>query len=446
MKGPALPPLLFFVRIPTLLAIFWRRYVSRRTIAGVSCKEPRSFLIYRLDSLSDGVLTTPFFRALKSADPKSRCTVVVQASYKSLLAANPYIDEVLALPHVKPAWLPQRLRRLLAAVLFYWTNLRNRHFDFAVSPRWDVDEHLATFLCALTDAASRVGYSEKASEAKQRMNRGFDSAFDVCLAPGPVQHETLRNLAVAEALSASICDAGVELYVTQRDRRHAARLLGATPGSAKLVAIGIGANSSGRRWPLERYADVLRRLGRGSRICPVIVCSGSEFGDAVALGNLLLEWPIIVCGAQLRRVAAVLERCELFIGNDNGCADMAAAMGCKVVVISRHPRNGDRNHFNSPLRFAPQGKRVRVLQSASGLDDCMEACCSPEPHCIKQVSVEEVVEAAREMLSDRAATTKPATDAAARGKALHPLLESHSLEAVLRALDALQPDVPGPFA
>ena len=439
-----LPPLFFSVRLPTLLAILWRKYISRPTISGVSCKEPRSFIIYRLDSLGDVVLTTPLFRALKAADPKSRCTVVVQGSYKSLLTTNPHIDEVLALPNIKPAWLPHRLRRLLAAVVFYWTHLRHRHFDFAISSRWDVDEHLATFLCVLTDAASRVGYSEKCSPVKERMNRGFACAFDICLPPGPVRHERLRNLAVAEALGATAQDARVKLHVTERDRRHASQLLAKAPLSAKLVAIGIGAASPGRRWPLERYAEAVRLLEREHRICPVVVCSGAEFGEAVTLANLLPQWPIIVSGARLRDVAAVLERCELFIGNDSGAAHMAAAMGCKVVVISRHPRNGGANHFNSPVRFAPRGRQVRVLQPERGLDECRDACHSPKPHCIRQISAEEVAEAAGKLLCDVQVLMEPANDAAT-DTAPHPLLQAHSVDAILRAINDLNCEAPRPL-
>ena len=40
-------------------------------------------------------------------------------------------------------------------------------FDWAVCPRWDTDEHLATFLCLLTNASRRVGYSRKISVRPQ---------------------------------------------------------------------------------------------------------------------------------------------------------------------------------------------------------------------------------------------------------------------------------------
>jgi hypothetical protein len=94
----------------------------------------------------------------------------------------------------------------------------------------------------------------------------------------------------------------------------------------------------------------------------------------------------------------VLERCDLFIGNDSGSAHLAGAMNCNVIVISRHPSGGDPNHANSPIRFAPYCDRVRVLQPAAGLDACKTECLSSEPHCIKAMSVDQVVAAAGEML------------------------------------------------
>ncbi len=449
-----LPSLFFSVRLPTLLAMFWRSHIAcgprtaKRQNAGpprtpqtrpVERKLPLSFIIFRLDSLGDVVMTTPLFRELKRAHPESHCTVVVQGAYKSLLVTNPQIDEVLTLPRIEPAWLPQGAKRLLSAALFYWTRLRKRSFDYAISPRWDVDEHLATWLCLLTNAAARVSYSEKTTPAKQRINCGFDGAFDLCLAPGPVQHETLRNVAIAEALGGRAAEARPEVRLTERDRRSAARLLANVSDSARLVAIGIGARSPGRRWPLERYAAAANLLARQQPIQTVILCSPGERAEAQRLARALDSAPISVIGAPLREVCAVLERCDLFLGNDSGCAHLAAAMNCRTIVISRHPRDGDPNHFNSPLRFAPRCVQSRVLQPASGLGGCKAACVVVEPHCITGVSVEEVVTAAHEMLREKPTiAAAPVTWPRFEKASLH-LIHSHSAEAVRRAVEVLRP-------
>jgi heptosyltransferase-2 len=433
-----LPPLFFSVRLPTLLAILWRTYFQRDSVVGMSHKGPLSIVIFRLDSLGDVVLTTPLFRELKKAYPKSRCTVVVQEAYRPLLVTNPLIDEVLSLPDIKPPWLPLGAKRLLSAVLLYRTRLRARHFDFAICPRWDVDEHLATFLCVLTNASNRVGYSEKASLAKQRINRGFDTAFSNCVPPGAARHEVLRNLAIVEALGGTVSDDTLEIRLTERDRRKASKLLAQVAPSSTLIAIGIGARSSGRRWPFERYAQTLRQLAGEHPVQAVIVCSAAERGDAVQLANALPGDVIIVSGAPIREVGAVLQRCDLFIGNDSGCAHLAAAVNCKAIVISRHPRDGDANHFNSPLRFAPHGSCVRVLQPATGRDGCKAACSRMGPHCITSVAVDPVVAAARKMLRELRPTNLPLPTRPWPDKVLRHLMHSHSVDAVQRAVEALR--------
>ena len=144
-------------------------------------------------------------------------------------------------------------------------------------------------------------------------------------------------------------------------------------------------------------------IGPRVRVQPVILCSAGERTQAQKLAGLLAGEAIIVGGVPLREVCAVLERCHLFIGNDSGSAHLAAAMECQTIVISRHPRNGDANHSNSPLRFAPYCRAVRVLQPATGLDACTDACNVPDPHCITAVSVDEVVAAAHRMLGGEAA-------------------------------------------
>jgi heptosyltransferase-2 len=368
-----LPPLFFSVRLPTLLAMYWRRYVRRTPAGSDSNRKPIPYIVFRLDALGDVVLTTPLFRALKSAHPESRLTVVVQPYIKPLLVTNPYIDEILVLPKIKPQWLPMRLRRLLAAATFYWTQLRGKRFEFAISPRWDVDEHLATFLCALVNANHRVGYTCSTTAAKRRINRGFDGVYDICLAPGPVRHEVLRNLSVSGCMGGTPCDDRLDVHITERDRSRAARRLAKIKPATTLIAIGIGAQSAGRRWPLARYAETVNQIGETRKVQPLIICSAAELGEALKLGELLRVAPVLVSGAMLREACAVLERCDLFIGNDSGCAHLAAAVGCSAIVISRHPRNGDPDHCNSPVRFAPRGPQVQVLQPAKGRDGCGDA-------------------------------------------------------------------------
>ena len=400
MRRPLLPPLLFSVRLPTLLVCYWRKHRGWQASLSVNTRDRRHFIVFRLDGLGDVLLTSPLFRELKRAYPGSRMTVVVQKHLRSLLATNPYVDDILPVPDLSHMWLPARCRNLLAALLLYARSLRGRSFDVAINPRWDTDEHLATLMCALTNAREYVGYSENVAPVKQRLNRGFDRAYTLLLPAGPVQHEVLRSLAVAEALGCRIEDRRVEVRLTQLDRQAASRGHASGAAGSKLVALGIGAASPSRCWPLERYAAVVKQLEQQYDVRPVIVCSHGERHQAQRLADSLGAGATVLGGAPLREVCALLERCDLFLGNDSGPAHLSAAMNCKTLVISRHPLNGDPNHPNSPVRFAPYSPRARVLQPLEGMDKCGTCCVSRRPHCITGVSVEEVVSRASQMLAE----------------------------------------------
>ena len=229
----------------------------------------------------------------------------------------------VTLPKIESRWLPQRAKRLVAAGVLYWTRLRSRHFDFAISPRWDADEHLATFLCVLTTAARRVGYSSDTSAAKRCMNAGFDAAFDICLPRGPCVTKCRRNLAVARSVGANTDDDRLEIRITDRDRRKAANLLAVSP-PAQAIALGIGAHSPGRRWPLAHDAKAMNRLGSSTPYgrqlfapawnsetrCNSIRCSRGQPSSsaAPAYARYARCWSVAICLSEMTVGARTLPR------------------------------------------------------------------------------------------------------------------------------------------
>lgn len=387
-----------FVMLPTWLAILWRKYFAKQTTPARQFEAPRSILVVRLDQLGDMVLTTPLFRELKRLYPGARTTLVAPKQYKAIFTTNRNIDEILSPEDISLQRMPLRARRLISAVLFCGSKLRHRQFDLAVSPRWDVDENHATLLCVMANARRRTGHSSLVSPAKQKLNRWFDAAFDFVVPPGPLRHELDSNLAIVEALGGKIASRRPEICLTANDRAFAVELLKYHDERRMLVAVGIGGRAASRQWPLERYADVITELNQLRPVQPVIVCSEDEDAEASALSVMLPLPPYIVSGLPLRTVCGVLERCQLYLGNDTGTAHLAAAMRCRTVVVSRHPMNGDPGHANSPLRFAPRGAETRILQPATGAGSCTSFCQSSAPHCILSISADQAVAAAMELL------------------------------------------------
>ena len=100
------------------------------------------------------------------------------------------------------------------------------------------------------------------------------------------------------------------------------------------------ASAVSKRWPLENFREVEKRLG-----IPVQWCAGpdEELGQAVRKENLY-------------DLACWLSTARLYIGNDSGIAHLAAAVGTPVLSIFLS---------SDPEIWAPRGRAVAVLRHPS---------------------------------------------------------------------------------
>jgi ADP-heptose:LPS heptosyltransferase len=162
-------------------------------------------------------------------------------------------------------------------------------------------------------------------------------------------------------------------------------------GDRPWVAIGPGSKMPAKRWPLERFQQIVSSLIDEFDIWPVVF-GGQE--DKLLGDQLLDQWKrgYNAAGALgLRPAAAALKRCALFLGNDTGTMHMAAAVGvpCVAVFSSRE----------RPGMWFPHGEGHRVFRSEIECEGCgLVECIERENECLKRISTGEVLEACRETL------------------------------------------------
>ena len=80
---------------------------------------------------------------------------------------------------------------------------------------------------------------------------------------------------------------------------------------------------------------------------------------------------------------------------------MAAAVGVPVVELSCHPKSGSPYSANSPRRFRPWGEDHIVIQPEAFHGGCEEECIASQPHCILGIDVEQVKQAAVQLLNNK---------------------------------------------
>lgn len=172
-------------------------------------------------------------------------------------------------------------------------------------------------------------------------------------------HEVERNL---ELIGGGPWEAP-RMYPGEAERARAAELLAQLGTDASPpVALAPGSIWATKRWPAEKWAELLASLTRAGRA--TVLLGGPD--DAELCGQILHQagldqLPDARClnlagQTSLRESAAVLEGCAALVSNDSAPMHLGVAAGIPVVAVycSTVPAFG----------FAPRGPRDVVLEVA----------------------------------------------------------------------------------
>jgi ADP-heptose:LPS heptosyltransferase len=356
-------------------------------------EEVRSILVVRLDHIGDTVLTTPLLRELRHGVPRAEITLVVPPVAKELFEACPHVDEVLSydprmtgqFPLVRRHW-----RALVLAARYLW----RKRIELALMPRFSRDRYHALFVSYFSGAAQRVAYEQSRNDAGARADFHHLTTRGLAGREG-TRHEVLRNMEFLERLGLEPVDRGLELWTREEDldrltEEFTFRGIPLEP----FVAVAPGAGERRKMWPVENYCALVPLLVNRLGVPILVVGDSTEWPLGEQVSAVDRNRVFNVCGAlTLRSLAVLLDRCDLFVGNDSGPKHIAAARGVPIVEISLHPENGPANHAKSPERFGPWGVSHRVCRPQVPVPPCKETCAALEAHCIRSVSVADVMSA-----------------------------------------------------
>jgi len=156
-----------------------------------------------------------------------------------------------------------------------------------------------------------------------------------------------------EALAIYVEEPRPKVHPSEEDREAASRFL-KMMGREPIVAIHPGSGGEKKNWPVENFAAVARWVA-DELAAQLLIVEGEADERVVKKLAKLLEPRTVTraTGLKLVELAAVLERCALFLGNDSGVTHLAAAVGIPVVAAFGSA---------SPTIWEPRGERVRVVR------------------------------------------------------------------------------------
>jgi len=162
----------------------------------------------------------------------------------------------------------------------------------------------------------------------------------------------------------------------------------------RLIALGVWSNMPAKRWPIERYAEVIRQLlSEQSDLIPVILGGREE----QAYGHeLVKQWGkgLVAAGYfSIGESASLLAHSQLYIGNDTGTMHLAAAVGIPCVAIF--------SARDQPGKWHPTGANTHiVLRKNVPCAGCLlRECHVQQLRCLKDIAVSDVIEAVHKIFA-----------------------------------------------
>jgi len=352
----------------------------------------RRVLAVRLDALGDVVMTGPALRALQAGCPGRTVTLLTSPAGAEAAALLPGIADVIV---YEAPWMKSTPPRRDAAVDHdIVRRLAGGGFDAAaIFTVYSQNPLPAALLCYLAGIPRRLAHCRE---------NPYQLLTEWVLDPEPgggVRHEVRRQLDLVSQVGCGIPDERLALDVPPGAAARVADLLeeiGVDRG-ARWVALHPGGSAPSRRYPPERFAEVVRGLATAG---VQVVFTGTE--DESTLIALIQRKAGVSTRSLSGRLdvgglAAFLRAAPLLVSNNTGPVHIAAAVGTPVV---------DLYALTNP-QHTPWAVPNRVLFHDVPCRFCYKSVC-PLGHqdCLRRVEPAAVVAATLDLLGAEAGSVE----------------------------------------
>ena len=342
----------------TIRGILFYPLLLLRKTAKLTQHEIKSILFLRHDRIGDMVLSTAVLKSLKRDYPEAKITVLASERTFEILKHNPDVDEIL----------------IYKGILWFIREIRSREYDLVIDPFLTYELKQA-FMTYLAGGKYRIGFEDAGREIFFNL-RGP--------ATSPPKRMVDHLLDLTERLGGRKEGCEPEIFLSDTEIQWANEALAEKGICANELTIAIhpGAHYPSQMWLVERFGEVAKQLDK-SEAKVILLGSSDEYG--------LLEEVKESAGANIqiffcdniRKLIALLSRCDLLVCNNSGPLHIASALNIPTVSTI--------GPTVTPL-WLPYGELNVVINKSLSCSPCNRAVCK-DHECMESIGVDEVFEA-----------------------------------------------------
>ena len=289
-------------------------------------------------SIGDAIISTGILNHLMEEYPEAEFTVAVGPAAVDLFKACPRIVRVI--PMIKQTWNRHWLE--------LWRQTNETYWDVIVDLRGSI-------IGWILNAKHRVVFKKP--------------------------DKSLSKAAQLAAMLDLPTPPPTKLWVSEETRANAKALL---PKNKTVVVLAPKTNSKAKDWPIERFVELAKRIGREDIIFTILASAAQQQSMQPLLRTMPAHQVLDLSGrTDLPTAYAIIEQAKLFVGNDSGLLHMAAA--AKTPSVGIYGPSNDKT-------YAPQSENLRIITATefkAGEDE------RHDKDYIGMITVDQVEEAVR---------------------------------------------------
>jgi ADP-heptose:LPS heptosyltransferase len=208
------------------------------------------------------------------------------------------------------------------------------------------------------------------------------------------QYAALRKMKALHPLGVESTDPQLDFFIPPEADLFAGRFFKENQLNDNKLIVSISPTSrrNFNRWSLERYAQLSDWLISKFNAQVILVWGPDERCVVEEVSNRMKEKPVISEETQsLFELGAILRKCDLHVGNDNGTKHIAVAIGKPTITIYGP---------HDPVSWTyPDSSRHKYLKADVDCPDCdrtKHKCLKLT--CLDKITVEDVQEAFLQLL------------------------------------------------
>jgi ADP-heptose:LPS heptosyltransferase len=331
---------------------------------------PKKILIIKLLALGDILQTTPAIRLLKQNHPTYLIDHLVFEPYKGVTQNNKYVNRVITVNKNKV-----KLKTFLY-VFRLLNTIRTARYDVIINFH---PNRTIRFVCKFL-GSKKVLHTNPSMKMIKRYN-------------GAIFQEVISNN--FEGISVGIDNQIMDFFIN--DKNVSDYFRNSLPPDFICIQAGggnnLGESSTIRRWPVEKYVDLVKLIRGRSSIAILLTGNSADYEIAHAIESGFAGITNFCGKTNLDELAFLFSKSRLNISGDTGAMHVAGTTETPLIALFGP---------TDPVKMLPRRDEITLIKTSVNCSPCyfgtFEGCKSGQENCMKAIDVETVFDCVKKYL------------------------------------------------